>query len=119
MKVYYYTFTLDGSVIKEEIKARKNKSDYAIAAYTEYGGYEHLHISYLRMKDEGCIINASSASSNGCHMFSATIKDITEEMRLFSQVRAKKVKEIMEIEKELEERASEFKETTRRYNVDL
>ncbi len=119
MRIYYYMFTPDGNVVKEEIKARKNKDNYAIDAYTEYGGCEHRCISHLYIKNEDCIMGASSTSSNGCYMFSTTVNEITEGMREFSETRAEKIKKILEIEKELKERASKFKETTRRNNADL
>ncbi len=117
MKIYYYMFTPDGNVVKEEIKARKNKSNYAVDAYAEYGGYEHHWMSYLHIKDENDIMGISSMAPNGCYMFSTTIKDITEEMRLFAQMRAKKVKEIMEIQKELENMKIQFNETERDNNT--
>lgn len=40
MKIYYYTFTPEGKVIKDNLTVRKNKYSYVIGAGF-YGGMEH------------------------------------------------------------------------------
>lgn len=100
MKIYYYLFTPKGEVTKDIITARKNKYSFAIDPYTIYGGYEHTCSSKLGRESENKILGATSTASNGCYMYSTSISEITEDMRLFAVERAEKIQEIIRIEKE-------------------
>ena len=108
MKVYYYLFTLDGEVEMDIISARRNKYSYAIEAGEFYGRREHCCSSKLSLDNENKVIGAESASVNGCYMFSASIKEITEDMKAFAVERMKKIREITKIQEETREIGKSF-----------
>ena len=108
MKLYYYTFTPKGEVLKEIITARKNKHSFAIEPYTVYGGYEHRLASKLTKESENKILGAESTASNGCYMYSATICEITDEMKDFAKKRAERIGKIIELENILCSLANNF-----------
>lgn len=101
MKLYYYTFTPNGEVLKEIITVRKNKYTFAIDAYTFYGGYEHRCASKLSTESENKILGAANTASNGCYMYSTTLSDITDEMIDFAKKRSENISKIIELENTL------------------
>lgn len=108
MKLYYYTFTPKGEVLKEIIIARKNKYSFAIDSCTTYGGYEHKYASKLSAESENKIIGAASTASNGCYMYSTTLSDITDEMRNFAKKRFENISKIIELENTLNSLGGNF-----------
>ena len=114
MKIYYYTFTPEGKVIKDNLTVRKNKYSYVIGAGF-YGGMEHRCPKKLYKEDEEVILCADSTALNGCYMFSGTIKEVTEEMKTFAVRRAEKIQELDRIRNEIYKIASDFKQTIFQY----
>ncbi len=108
MKLYYYTFTLEGEVLKEIIPVRENKYSFAIEPYTTYGGYEHRLASKLTKELENKILGATGTVSNSCYMYSASISEITEEMKDFARKRAESISKIVELENVLHSLADSF-----------
>ena len=108
MKLYYYTFTTKGEVLKEIIAARKNKYYFSIEPYTTYGGQEYMLASKLTKKSEDKILGATSTASNGCYMYSTTIREITDEMKDFAKKRAESIGKIIELENILRSLVNNF-----------
>ena len=109
MKLYYYTFTPEGEVLKEIITARKNKYSFTIEPYTVYGGYEHRLASKFTKESENKILGAISTASNGCYMYSASISQITDGMKDFAKKRAENIDKVIELENILRSLADNFK----------
>lgn len=108
MKLYYYTFTPDGEVLKDIITARKNKHTFAISPYTTYGGREYMCATKLNREQENQIRGAASTASDGCYMYSTTISEITDKMRDFAKKREEYVNKIIELEDRLHFLAKNF-----------
>lgn len=108
MKLYYYTFTPKGEVLKEIITSRKNKYSFAVDSCTVYGGYEHKCASKLSRDSENKILGATSTASNGCYMYSTTISEITDEMKDFAKKRFENISKIIELENTLKSLAENF-----------
>lgn len=108
MKLYYYTFTPEGEVLKEIIIARKNKYSFAIDSCVVYGGYEHRCSSKLIRESENKILGATSTASNGCYMYSTAISEIIDEMKDFAKKRAESISKIVELENALRSLADSF-----------
>ncbi len=108
MKLYYYTFTPEGEVLKEVITARKNKYSFAIEPHTAYGGYEHMCSNKLSKESENKILGATSIAYNGCYMYSASISEITDEMKNFAKKRAESIGKVIELGNILHSLADNF-----------
>lgn len=108
MKIYYYVFTPAGEVKQDVILARKNKYFYVVGAGETYGGIEHLCTAKLSIRHENKVINSDSTATNGCYLFSSTVKEITEEMKAFAVERAGKIQKIIKTQEEIREIEKNF-----------
>lgn len=107
MKIFYFTFKYNGEVTVETLKARKNKEDFAVDAYTTYGGKLHERIGRFMFKDEGKILNYWN--NYDCYMYSTTVDKVSQEMIDFNKKRLEKVKQIEELEHSIENMAKNFR----------
>lgn len=108
MKLYYYQFNLDGTISKEVLKARKNKSEYAVDHVIEYDILgKNCMLDSTRYfsfdKDRKIESGTSCCCINGCYMYSSVDIDITEEMKEFAQKRSEIAKQVRELEEEYRE----------------
>lgn len=108
MKIYYYVFTPAGEVKQDVISVRKNKYFYVVGAGEVYGGLEHLSTAKLSIRHENKVINSDSTATNGCYLFSSTVKEITEEMKAFAVERAGKIQKIIKTQEEIREIEKNF-----------
>ena len=108
MKLYYYQFNLDGTISKEVLKARKNKSEYAVDHVIDYDTLgKNCMLDSTRYfsfdKDRKIECGPSCYCINGCYMYSSVDIDITEEMKEFAQKRSEIAKQVRELEDEYRE----------------
>lgn len=98
MTLYCYYFKPDGTIERESIRCRKNKECYAF----KVGPLDTM--DYLYFNDVGKIKNTESHNTNhiGCRMYLTEKIEITEEMKKFAEYRAKKIKELWDIQKQFE-----------------
>lgn len=98
MKIFYYAFNDDGTVTMETLKARKNKTAYAVDAGTWYGERLHRSITYFPFSEEGKIIDERY---NNCHIYSTTVDKVSQEMIDFNKKRIEVINQVRELYKSL------------------
>ena len=69
---------------------------------------EHLSIAKLSIRHENKVINSGSTATNGCYLFSSTVKEITEEMKAFAVERAGEIQKIIKTQEEIREIEKNF-----------
>lgn len=94
MKLYCYYFKTDGSVEKERIICRKNKSEYAFNYISETG---YRLTGYVSFEDIGKVLDINSfcnGSGSCCRIYLEENEEITENMKVFSKKRVEKLEEL-------------------------
>lgn len=110
MKIYCYYFRMNGTVEKEKVTCRKNKSEYAFN-YERTSGF--IQKAWVTFSDIGNIYEAGSSFEGekhcGCRMYLEEDIEITEKMTEFAKARAEKVREFEETKKRFQAEVEELK----------